>query len=204
MARVFFAFPYNVEDEYRRILIAACHDLRAEYVFGDGSVSSTTLIDKMSSDIESCDHAFFDISGYNPNVMIELGMAYQHKRRVYFMYDEKRHKNAPATKAVKDLVPTNIRGQDHFAYNSLVEFNIGVRAALRNALGIGKNSLHEMKLKISRTLSNKPQRISEIATSIGEADQSQVSDALTVLRMEGKVTCKGHGMGAKWENLRPT
>lgn len=203
MPRVFFAFPYSVEDEYRRILISACHDLRVEYVFGDGTVSSTTLIDKMSNDIEGCDHAFFDITGFNPNVMIELGMAYQHKKRVYFMYDGRRHKNAPATKAVKEEVPTNIRGQDHFTYDSLAEFNLKVRAALRNALGIGRNLLHETKIKISRTLASKPQRIGEIAKSIGESDQSQVSEALTVMKIEGKVTCKGHGMGAKWENIRP-
>lgn len=203
MARVFFAFPYNVEDEYRRILIAACHDLRTAYVFGDGSVSATTLIEKMSHDIEACDHAFFDITAFNPNVMIELGMAYQHKKRVYFMYDERRHKNAPATKAMKELVPTNIRGQDHFAYSSLVEFNLKVRGALRNALGIGRNELHETKLKIRRALAKRPQRIGELATTIGQQDQSQVSEALTVLRIEGKVTCKGKGMGAKWENTHP-
>lgn len=204
VAKIFFAFPYNFDDEYRHTLIAACHDLRAEYVFGDGSVSSSTLIDKMCSDIEGCDYAFFDITGFNPNVMMELGMAYQHKHRVYLMYDEKKHRDSAAVKSLKDKepIPANIRGQDHFAYRSLSDFDIGVRSALRNALGIGRDSLEDLKLRINRTLISRPQRIGEIAASIGGVDQGQVSEALTVLRAERRVTCKGTGMGAKWEILR--
>ncbi|MDX2276815.1 MAG: hypothetical protein NW206_15300 [Hyphomonadaceae bacterium] len=176
--------------------------MRAEYVFGDGNVSSTTLIDKMSSDIEGCDHTFFDITGFNPNVMIELGMAYQHKKHIYFMYDERRHKNAPATKAIKEPVPTNIRGQDHFAYSSSSDFDRKLRSAMRNALGIGKNSVHELKIKINSSLAKSPQRISEIAKTIGDVDQQQLSDVLNAMRTEGHVFCTGHGMGAKWQLSR--
>jgi hypothetical protein len=183
-------------------LIAACHDLRAEYVFGDASVRSTTLIDKMSTDIESCDHAFFDITGFNPNVMIELGMAYQHRRRIYFMYDERRHRISAAVKTTKELVPTNIRGQDHFAYSSAAEFDKKIRSALRDALGIDRNSMHDIKMKINRTLSRRPQRISEIAKTIGDVDQTQISDVLSAMRTEGIVACSGRGMGARWELLR--
>jgi hypothetical protein len=181
--------------------MTACHDLKVKYVFGDGSVSSSTLLDKMSSDIESSDYAFFDITGFNPNVMIELGMAYQHKRRVYIVFDEKRHKDAPATKAVKEPVPANIRGQDHFAYKSLADFDAVIRTALRKALGIGNNSLQDIKIKINRSLRERPQRIGEIVATIG-ADQEQISEALLVMRAERTVTCKGHGMGARWELVR--
>lgn len=202
MATVFFAFPYSFEDEYRRVLIAACHDLRAEYIFGDGSVSTGALVDKMSNSIEGSDHAFFDITGFNPNVMMELGMAYQNKRKIYFMYHSKKHKDSPSAKAFKELVPTNIRGQDHFEYASFVEFDAKIRSALKNALGIGQNSVHEMKMKINRVLASGPKRIRDIASTIGEQDQGHVSEVLSAMRTENTVTVKGHGMGAKWELLR--
>ena len=74
---------------------------------------------------------------------------------------------------------------------------------MRNLLGIGKNSIHELKLKINRSLTSKPQRISEIAKTIGDVDQNQLSDVLNAMRTEGNVFCKGHGMGAKWQLSRP-
>jgi hypothetical protein len=202
MTTIFFAFPYSFDDEYRRILIAACHDLHIGHVFGDGSLSSDALLDKMSSAIEACDHAFFDITGFNPNVMMELGIAYQHKRRLYFMFNEKAHKNSPARKALKERIPVNIRGQDHFSYETLAEFDFGIRNGLRDALGIGKNSLNDIKLKIDRVLAHGPKRLGEIAKSIGDPENSRTSDALLVMRLEEKVRCRGYGMGARWELRR--
>jgi hypothetical protein len=202
MAKGFFAFPYHFDDEYRRILIAACFDLRLEYLFGDDSVGTGALVDKMAAAVESCDYAFFDITGFNPNVMMELGMAYQHKRKIYFMFNEAKHIASPAVRSGEDAVPANIRGQDHFSYSTLPEFDSGIRKALRDALGVGRNSLQDLKIRLNKALLRGPQRIGELTKTIGDVDRDKIEQALFVLRAEREVDCKGVGMGARWELMR--
>jgi len=206
MARVFFGFPYEFDrdfgDDYRGILRRACSDLGAEYVFGDKEFTADSLVSKMNSCIDSCEYAFFDITGFNPSVMMELGIAFHSKGRLFFMYDEAKHRNSAIVKATKDQIPTNIRGQDHFTYRTLYDLDFGVRSSLRNALGIGKSSLQDLKLKINGILRKKPQRIGEIAETLGNVEKDSVAQALFVLRAEKKVECNGIGMGARWSLTR--
>jgi hypothetical protein len=105
-------------------------------------------------------------------------------------------------KAHKDLVPTNIRGQDHFEYKNLMDFGMKFRRALRDALGIGQNTIFDIKQKVNRTLLGGPKRLGEIAGANPDTDEASISEALNVMRAERTVTCKGHGMGAKWQLTR--
>jgi hypothetical protein len=149
------------------------------------------------STIDDARFGFYDITGFNPNVMIELGIAFHAGKKVFLFYNEKRHRNSPAVKAGKDLVPSDLQGHERFAYRTPEEFDRELRQALRVTLGIGQNSVHDLKQRISTMLRNNPQPIRKIVEGMNAPEQD-VQDALYSLRLEKRVTIEGHGRGAKW------
>lgn len=111
MEKVFFAVPYKLfGDEYRILARRACLDRQLTAVFGDETRQADALIRKMCTSIEEARFTFFDITGFNPNVMIELGIAFCAQKKVFLFYNEKRHKESPIVKAGKEPVPAE--GED--------------------------------------------------------------------------------------------
>jgi hypothetical protein len=206
MPKIFFGFPYDFDREfgaeYRLTLRRAAEDQKCSHVFGDSEISAGALMDKLVACIDACDHAYFDITGFNPSVMLELGAAFYAKGKIHFYFNGKRHRASPLYRVQREEIPTDIRGQDHFEYETVHDLDFGIRNSLRAALGVGKSSLDDLKIRINSALKKGPQRISEIAETIGVPERESVSQALYVLRAEQKVTCSGVGMGAKWELRR--
>lgn len=198
MEKVFFAVPYKLfGDEYRLLARRACSDMGLSAVFGDEVRQADALIQKMCSAIDEARFGFFDITGFNPNVMIELGIAFCAQKKVFLLYNEKRHREAPAVKAGRELVPSDLQGHERFAYQTPEDFDRELRQTLRATLGIGQNTVHDLKQKIGKMLRNHPQPIRKIVESLAAPEQD-VQDALYSMRLEKRVTIEGHGRGAKW------
>jgi hypothetical protein len=166
-------------------------------VFGDEARQADALIQKMCSSIEEARFGFFDITGFNPNVMIELGIAFCAQKKVFLLYNQKRHKDSPAVKAGKELVPADLQGHERFAYQTPEDFDRELRQTLRATLGIGQNTVHDLKQKIGKMLRGHPQPIRKIVEGLAAPEQD-VQDALYSMRLEKRVTIEGHGRGAKW------
>lgn len=198
MEKVFFAVPFKVfGDEHRLVARRACTDLGLTAVFGDDVRQADALIQKLCSAIEECRFGFYDITGFNPNVMIELGIAFSARKKVFLIYDEKRHANSPAVKAGKEPIPADLQGHERFPYGTIEDLDRELRQTMRHTMGFGQNSAHELKQKISRVLRGHPQPIRKIVEGLG-APQQDVEDALAAMRFEKRVVVEGRGGGSKW------
>lgn len=199
MLKAFFAFPYDFEIDYRLTIKRACHDLDVAPVFGDEIRKSKALVDKICEAIEECELGFYDITGFNPNVMIEIGMSYCAERATFIMLNSGKHRQSPAVRAEGSEVPADLEGQHRLVYSTPAELDAELRKTLRQALGIGQNSHHDLKRKIDQRLRAKgAQTLREIASGIGNPDRDELKIALMALRAEKRVRLDGHGLGARY------
>lgn len=75
MPRAFFAFPYSFGIDYRIELSRVCDALNVEPIFADEVKKADALLAKLQDEIQASHIGFYDITGLNPNVLIELGMS---------------------------------------------------------------------------------------------------------------------------------
>jgi hypothetical protein len=191
MVKAFFAFPYAFRIDYRIAMKRVCSDSGVEAVYGDETRTGDALLDKLRDLIQGCEIGFYDITGLNPNVLVELGIGYcVCPKRTFFMYDQDRHRKTPSAKMGKLIVPSDILGRAHFEYRGEDDLAAQVRKHLRESLGLSGNKHLELKTKALRFLRGRDgARIGEIAAGIGAAES---------LRHEGAVELRGVGGGAKY------
>ena len=97
MARVFFAFPHRFDEEhpnYRVALKQACQDQKHEAVFASAVPASGHVLQHVHECIDSCEAAFFDITGLNPSVLVEFGLAYAAGKSAFVLLNEEEHVKA--------------------------------------------------------------------------------------------------------------
>lgn len=112
--QVFVAYPYSLYDKkkYRRAYERAGADYGVNFFFADERITNMHILLKIRRQIEIADFSIFDISGWNPNVSLELGMAYVLPNvSWYICYN-------PSQNARHD-VPSDIRGIDRIEYENL-------------------------------------------------------------------------------------
>jgi predicted nucleotide-binding protein len=107
--QVFVAYPYSFpRRDYRRVFKSLGESFQVKFVFADEQIVSQHIMEKIDRYIQGSDFSLFDISGWNPNVALELGMAYGRGSAYYILYN-------PAKNAVGE-VPSNLRGIDRIQY----------------------------------------------------------------------------------------
>lgn len=193
VAKAFFAYPYNFGVDYRIELGRVCSALQVDAVFADDVKKADALLPKLQEEIQASHIGFYDITGYNPNVLIELGMSFASGRPTFVLYDVERHKKTPASKLGRFEVPADIRERALLPYKGNAELAAEVRKAIRETLQIGINSHLALKAQVERQLRRGKQRISEIAAGIGgEVQRPDLEAAIMSLRHEKIVKLDGH------------
>lgn len=96
--RIFIAMPFANEylDSYNYGIIPVLSALGFEHFRADNEISSKDIMCKICKEIQSCRMAIINISGLNPNVMLEQGLAYGLGKPVIIIKDKD-------TKAISDL-----------------------------------------------------------------------------------------------------
>lgn len=76
--RVFIAMPFDNTyfDSYQYGIIPALNSLGFEHYRADEEITTKDIMCKICNQIQSCGLVIINISGLNPNVMLEQGMAY--------------------------------------------------------------------------------------------------------------------------------
>ena len=135
--QVFVAYPYNIypDADYRRVYRSVGKDFDVRFVFADEEVSNEHIMAKILRDIRASDFSIFDISGWNANVTLELGMAYALNAPHYICYN-------PMHNATKD-VPSNLRGFSRIQYDSLSKLEDGLVKLLDQQYPRESDSLDE-------------------------------------------------------------
>ncbi|MBE8158325.1 MAG: hypothetical protein HAW59_02885 [Betaproteobacteria bacterium] len=114
--QVFVAYPYTLYEKkpYRRVFERAGAEYGVTFFFADERITNMHILGKIRREIEIADFSIFDISGWNANVALELGMAYALPYvSWYICYN-------PSKNARRD-VPADIRGIDRIQYDDFAE-----------------------------------------------------------------------------------
>jgi predicted nucleotide-binding protein len=167
MTKIFVAHPYKSIpiDDYR----AAFKDLERQFkgvkfVYADEEITSDYILEKIERMILEADFSLFDVTTWNPNVALELGLAHGLKRQIYILFN-------PTVDATE--VPSDIRGKERIQYNSLSELKSKMALVLQKHLP-----------KDSTTITTEYDTIkANILDYVGKNDQvgsARIADALSL------------------------
>lgn len=115
--QVFIAYAYSLypKDDYRKVFVEIESIYDVQFIFADEKITNMHIMNKIESYIRGAKFSIFDISGWNPNVTLELGFAMAITKDWYISYN-------PKHTQLSD-VPSDIRGIDRIQYESLGEYS---------------------------------------------------------------------------------
>ena len=89
--KVFVAMPFSDEykDSYEYGIKIALNQTGTEHYKADTEISNKDMMCKVCVELQSCGKVIANISGHNPNVMLELGLAYGLGKEVIVIKDKK-------------------------------------------------------------------------------------------------------------------
>jgi len=138
MANIFFIMPFRPGLNF--MFLHMKHFIERTFegtrcVRGDAEITTGMLIDKIRSNIEEADVIIADLSGQNPNVLYELGVAHALGKQVVLIHDS----------SDKDI-PTDIQGYErlHYGFNDDGDFCANVKSALQGVIQDKYHILYHM------------------------------------------------------------
>lgn len=153
--QVFVAYSYRLypRDDYRKIYKELEDVYDVTFIFADEKITNMHIMKKIESYIRSSDFSIFDISGWNPNVTLELGFAMAMGDQWFIALDP--------SKTDTNEVPSDLRGLDRIQYTSYTEFGqkLGILLEQRfpkKAKGTIDEYLDERRIEIKRLLDESP------------------------------------------------
>lgn len=194
-----FRGPFPVAD-FRASVARACADI-AQPVYADDQFQTVHILDKIESLIRSSDLTLFDISGWNPNVTLELGIAWGVEVEVIMSFNPSIYQD--------DDAPSDLKGIERIEWDSFDALETRLRAVLQQFLAprvdgedIGakyRDALHEVE---GATYAAVPEdqpglTVSELSRTI-RVPQTGVQLALGRLLNEGKVEKTGNRKGTRY------
>lgn len=122
--QVFVAYPYTLFDQtdYRRPFKELAKAFNVQFVFADEKITTLHILQKIADHIRSSRFGIYDISGWNANVTLELGLAYGMNEKAYIISNLTKH-------SVND-VPADLRGLDRLQYQSFAELQQSIEKIL--------------------------------------------------------------------------
>lgn len=110
--QVFVAYSYRHYDkkDYRRAFESVGRAFDVEFVFADEKISSLHILQKIANYIRESQFGIYDITAWNPNVTMELGLALGMGERVFISLN-------PEQTEMTD-VPSDLKGVDRLQYKS--------------------------------------------------------------------------------------
>ena len=196
--QVFVAYPYNLypNADYRRVYNDVGKEFDVRFVFADERISGQHIMAKILREIRASDFSVFDISGWNPNVTLELGMAYALDAPHYICYN-------PEHNAQKD-VPSNLRGISRIQYDSLSKLGDGLVALLDQQYPRERESLEEhadrMRRMVARLLGQAGAdglSVVEISEML-QCNKRMARLIVTDMMEDGEVSSLGKGRGMRY------
>jgi hypothetical protein len=89
-SKVFVAMPFSDDyrDSYEYGIKIALEQSGIEYYKADGEINNKDIMCKICGELQICGKVIVNISGHNPNVMLELGLAYGLGKEVIVIKDK--------------------------------------------------------------------------------------------------------------------
>lgn len=164
--KVFVAYPYMLpKADYRKPFVAVGKAFTVDFVFADEKISDLHILEKIKGYIVNSAFGIYDITGWNPNVALELGLALGLPKRAYIAFDP--------SKTELDEVPSDLRGMDRLQYGSYSELEEKVEQLIAQELPLprthdAENQVDELRSTLLGLLSSEDGlKIGDIATALG-------------------------------------
>jgi len=164
--QVFVAYSYRLypRADYRKVFNELAEAFKIDFVFADEKITNLHILQKIANYIRSSRFGIYDISGWNANVTLELGLAFGLNERAYIAID-------PAKTDVNE-VPSDLRGIDRIQYSSYSELQEGLAKLLAQELPVAQT--HDVENQLLQ-LRNQAKEL------IREADGLKVTDVAQLL-----------------------
>jgi predicted nucleotide-binding protein len=113
--QVFVAYPYRLypKDDYCKVYKEIERKYEMTFLFADEKITNMHIMKKIETLIRGSDFSIFDISGWNPNVTLELGFTMSIRDDWYIAIDPSRTDSHE--------VPSDLRGLDRIEYSSYTQ-----------------------------------------------------------------------------------
>jgi predicted nucleotide-binding protein len=139
--QVFVAYSYRLYDkaDYRKVYTELEKAFNVKFVFADEKITNLHILQKIVDFIRSSRFGIYDISGWNPNVTLELGLAFGLNEKAYIAIDP--------SKTPIDEVPADLRGIDRIQYNSFTSLGEGIGRLLAQEVPV--QPTHEVENQLT-------------------------------------------------------
>jgi hypothetical protein len=125
---IFVAYPYSFpEADYRPPFKDLAKAFDVEFQFANEQITSKHILDKVTKMIADARFSLFDITTWNPNVALELGIAMGRGKDYYLLFNP--------TYSGPD-VPADLGGLDRIQYTSYAELREGLTNLLAQEFGV--------------------------------------------------------------------
>lgn len=125
--QVFVAYPYAFsKSEYRGAFERVGEEFGVDFSYADAAITNKQILDKIVAMIKEADFSIFDITTWNANVTLELGVARGAERTYYILFN-------PTVGATQ--VPSDLGGLDRMQYTSYAELEKELTRLMRQELG---------------------------------------------------------------------
>ena len=167
--RIFVAYPYSIpKADYRRPfndLAKAFDDV--EFQFADERITNKQILDKITDMIQTARFSLFDITTWNANVALELGIAIGAGRDYYLLFDPTHADNPKGSE-----VPADLGGLDRIQYRSYAELEEGLTKLLAQEFGVPRDEpadpVSDFRKMVPGLVQAEPGlKIGEIANELG-------------------------------------
>ena len=142
--QVFVAYPYALypKEDYRKVYKEVAKAFDVKFIFADERITSLHILQKIANYIASSQFGIYDISGWNANVTLELGIAFGYEETTFIAMD-------PSKTPVQE-VPADLRGIDRIQYGSYSELQEKLESLIAQELPISRAHEAENQLNILR------------------------------------------------------
>ena len=200
MFKVFVAHPYKsipIEDYRSALKEVEKENPGCKFTYADEEITSDYILEKIEKMILESDISLYDLTTWNPNVALELGLAFGLKRKYYILFNPKQDASE---------VPSDIRGIERVEYGSMTELRSKVTLIIRKHMIMAKtdvkNEYSSLKEKIkSHILSKGPVSIAQLESALGLA-KPMISPFLAELKESREIETIGAKKGTKYQ--KPT
>lgn len=195
--QIFVAYPYSISKaDYRGAFKKVASQYGVRFLYADERITNKQILNKIIGMIEESDFAIFDVTTWNANVALELGVAIGSQQDYYILFNPTTGQEHP---------PSDLGGIDRLEYRDFAELADEVGRLMRQQFGAPKKErkeadvdrlaqfvvqLEEIKSQIPAIVASDPgMPIGSIASAIGlpvEYTQTLVRPLVGVeLRTEG-------------------
>lgn len=197
--RVFVAYPYSLpKADYRRPFKELAKAFNVEFQFADEKITNKQILDKITDMIQSARFSLFDITTWNANVALELGIAIGSARDYYLLFNPENPENPQGGE-----VPADLGGLDRIQYRSYAELEEGLTKLFVQEFGVlgeqeRTDPVSDFRQRVPGILAAEPGlRIGEIADRLGvRVELAQV--IVRPLVVSGDVETTGERKGTRY------